>query len=79
MAKPKTPPSELSHDLDVVGTKDKEAPHGMTANSITQVSLDPEMVTVAIEMDSPTRVPIPVECGAREADRQQPEWEVRAW
>lgn len=55
MAKPKTPLSELSYGLYVIGTKDKNAPHGMTANWITQVSFEPEMVALAIEGDSHTR------------------------
>ncbi len=52
MSKPKTPLSQLSYGLYVIGTKDKDAPHGMTANWITQVSFDPEIVAVAIEKDS---------------------------
>lgn len=55
MAKPKTPLSQLSYGLYVVGTKDKDAPHGMTANWITQVSFDPEIIAVAIEKDSHTK------------------------
>jgi flavin reductase (DIM6/NTAB) family NADH-FMN oxidoreductase RutF len=54
MPKPKTPLSQLSYGLYVIGTKDKEAPHGMTANWITQVSFEPEIVALAIEKDSHT-------------------------
>jgi flavin reductase (DIM6/NTAB) family NADH-FMN oxidoreductase RutF len=55
MDRPKTPLSQLSYGLYVVGTKDEESPHGMTANWITQVSFEPEIVAVAVEKDSHSR------------------------
>ena len=58
MAKPKTPLSLLSYGLYVVGTKDGSAPHGMTANWITQVSFDPELVALAVEKDAQSKTMI---------------------
>jgi flavin reductase (DIM6/NTAB) family NADH-FMN oxidoreductase RutF len=55
MAKPKTPLSQLSYGLYVVGTKDGDAPHGMTANWLTQVSFEPELVALAVEKDAQSR------------------------
>ena len=58
MAKPKTPLSLLSYGLYVVGTKDGSAPHGMTANWITQVSFEPELVALAVEKDAQSKTMI---------------------
>jgi len=55
MAKPKTPLSEISYGLYVVGTRGREGDHAMTANWLTQVSFEPEMVALAVEKEALTR------------------------
>jgi flavin reductase (DIM6/NTAB) family NADH-FMN oxidoreductase RutF len=55
MAKPKTPLSQLSYGLYVIGTTDGPAPHGMTANWLTQVSFEPEIIALAVEKDAQSR------------------------
>ncbi len=55
MARPKTPLSQLSYGLYVIGTRDGQAPHGMTANWLTQVSFEPEIVALAVEKDAQSR------------------------
>ena len=55
MAKPKTPLSQVSYGLYVVGSKGREGDHAMTANWLTQVSFEPEIVAIAIEKGSLTR------------------------
>lgn len=55
MAKPKTPLSQISYGLYVIGTHGREGDHAMTANWLTQVSFDPEIVALAVEKDAFTR------------------------
>ena len=55
MAKPKTPLSQISYGLYVIGSRGREGDHAMTANWLTQVSFEPEIVAIAIEKDSLTR------------------------
>ena len=55
MAKPKTPLSQISYGLYVIGSRGREGDHAMTANWLTQVSFEPEIVAIAIEKDSFTR------------------------
>ena len=55
MAKPKTPLSQISYGLYVVGTRGRAGDHAMTANWLTQVSFEPEIVALAVEKDSFTR------------------------
>jgi len=55
MAKPKTPLSQISYGLYVVGTRGREGDHAMTANWLTQVSFEPEMVALAVEKEAATR------------------------
>jgi flavin reductase (DIM6/NTAB) family NADH-FMN oxidoreductase RutF len=55
MAKPKTPLSQISYGLYVIGTQGREGDHAMTANWLTQVSFEPEIVALAVEQDSLTR------------------------
>jgi len=55
MAKPKTPLSQISYGLYVVGTRAREGDHAMTANWLTQVSFEPEMIALAVEKDALTR------------------------
>ncbi len=55
MAKPKTPLSQISYGLYVVGSHGKEGDHAMTANWLTQVSFEPEIVALAVEKDAFTR------------------------
>lgn len=55
MAKPKTPLSQVSYGLYVVGTRGREGDHAMTANWLTQVSFEPEIVALAAEKDALSR------------------------
>jgi flavin reductase (DIM6/NTAB) family NADH-FMN oxidoreductase RutF len=55
MAKPKTPLSQISYGLYVIGSRGREGDHAMTANWLTQVSFEPEIVAIAIEKESLTR------------------------
>jgi flavin reductase (DIM6/NTAB) family NADH-FMN oxidoreductase RutF len=55
MAKPRTPLSQVSYGLYVVGACADDAVNAMTANWLTQVSFEPEMVALAVEKDSYTR------------------------
>ena len=55
MAKPKTPLSQISYGLYVVGTRGREGDHAMTANWLTQVSFEPEIVALAVEKEAFTR------------------------
>ena len=55
MAKPKTPLSEISYGLYVIGTRGREGDHAMTANWLTQVSFEPEIVALAVEKEAFTR------------------------
>ena len=54
-AKPKTPLSQISYGLYVIGSRGPEGDHAMTANWLTQVSFEPEIVAIAIEKESLTR------------------------
>jgi flavin reductase (DIM6/NTAB) family NADH-FMN oxidoreductase RutF len=55
MAKPKTPLSQISYGLYVVGARGREGDHAMTANWLTQVSFEPEIVALAVEKEAFTR------------------------
>lgn len=55
MAKPRTPLSQISYGLYVIGTRGREGDHAMTANWLTQVSFEPEMVALAVEKEATTR------------------------
>jgi len=55
MTKPKTPLSQISYGLYLVGTRGREGDHTMIANWLTQVSFEPEIVAIAIEKQSVSR------------------------
>ena len=45
---------QISYGLYVVGSKDGDEVNGMTANWLTQVSFDPRMVALAVELQAHT-------------------------
>jgi flavin reductase (DIM6/NTAB) family NADH-FMN oxidoreductase RutF len=55
MAKPRTPLSQVSYGLYLVGTRGREGDHVMIANWLTQVSFEPEIVALAVEKGSVSR------------------------
>jgi flavin reductase (DIM6/NTAB) family NADH-FMN oxidoreductase RutF len=55
MAKPRTPLSQIPYGLYVVGSTGESGTHAMTANWLTQVSFEPEIVALAVERGSFTR------------------------
>jgi flavin reductase (DIM6/NTAB) family NADH-FMN oxidoreductase RutF len=55
MARPRTPLSQVAYGLYIVGSCAEGTANAMTANWLTQVSFNPEMVALAVEKDSYTR------------------------